>query len=131
MGVRRFLSLRWIGLHILAVAMIIAFIPLGMWQWHRGSDPDGGLRNYGYGIEWWVFAGFVVLMWVKLVRDEFRPPAERRAAVRGEAAVHQPAVGLRAAAAEPQEPDPELDAYNAYLASLYARDTGASRRAPQ
>jgi len=127
--VRRFLSPRWVGLHILAVAMIVAFVPLGLWQWHRGGAPDGGLRNYGYGIEWWVFAGFVIFMWVKLVRDELKPPAERRATVRGEAAVQQPAGALRAAAAEAQEPDPELDAYNAYLASLHARDAGGSRRA--
>lgn len=119
---RRFLSLRWIGLHLLAVAMIVAFVPLGRWQWLRGSDPDGGLRNYGYGIEWWLFACFVVFMWVRLVHDELKPPAERRAAQRGEAAAVPAGAGAEPVVVEPQEDDPELDAYNAYLASLHAVD---------
>ena len=111
------------GLHLLAIVLITAFIPLGRWQWLRGGDPDGGLRDYGYGIEWWLFAAFVVFMWVRLVRDELKPPAERIATIR-----RTPAATAGAAAAPapvPQEDDPELDAYNAYLASLHARDARA------
>ncbi len=37
---------------------------------------DGGdglnLRNIFYAIEWWIFAGFAVLMWLRLVRDAMR-----------------------------------------------------------
>jgi hypothetical protein len=28
-----------------------------------------GLRNLLYGVEWWVFAGFAVFIWVRWCRD--------------------------------------------------------------
>nr|BFF18892.1 hypothetical protein GCM10025730_24130 [Promicromonospora thailandica] len=35
---------------------------------------DGGtganLQNIFYALQWWVFGGFAVLLWVRLVRDE-------------------------------------------------------------
>lgn len=136
---RRFLTLRWFGVHLLAVALISAFIPLGQWQWRRGGEATGGMQNYGYAFEWWFFAAFCVFMWVRLVRDELKPPEQRIAARRG-AAAEQAAgdvsdeagqVDPRAAAerareaaamAELEDPDPELDAYNAYLRRLAERD---------
>lgn len=33
-----------------------------------------GLRNFLYGLEWWVFAGFVVYVWWRHVRDVTRGP---------------------------------------------------------
>ncbi|ACQ81290.1 conserved hypothetical protein [Beutenbergia cavernae DSM 12333] len=38
------------------------------------AEGGGGLnwRNIAYAAEWWVFGGFAVLLWVRLVRDEVR-----------------------------------------------------------
>ncbi len=38
-------------------------------------DPEGGgfgfdLQNLSYAVEWWVFAGFAVFLWWRLVRDD-------------------------------------------------------------
>lgn len=33
------------------------------------------LQNLFYALQWWIFGGFAVLLWVRLVRDEVRGPA--------------------------------------------------------
>ena len=40
------------------------------------SEAFTGLRNFLYAVEWWLFAGFVVFIWVRWARDEL---AEERA----------------------------------------------------
>jgi surfeit locus 1 family protein len=35
-------------------------------------SATAGLRNLMYTLQWWVFAGFVVFMWWRIVRDEAR-----------------------------------------------------------
>ncbi|HWJ83722.1 MAG TPA: SURF1 family protein [Nocardioides sp.] len=51
--------------------------------------PDVGtftaLRNLLYAIEWWIFAGFAVFIWVRYVRDVTSEPA------RGDTAAESPA----------------------------------------
>lgn len=34
------------------------------------------LRNLAYALQWWIFGGFALLLWVRLVRDEARAAAE-------------------------------------------------------
>jgi surfeit locus 1 family protein len=36
------------------------------------TSVAAGLRNLMYTLQWWVFAGFVVFMWWRIVRDEAR-----------------------------------------------------------
>jgi surfeit locus 1 family protein len=36
-----------------------------------------GLRNFLYGLEWWVFAGFVVYIWWRHMQDVTRPAPEK------------------------------------------------------
>lgn len=38
-------------------------------------DPPGGLawRNAAYAFQWWIFAGFALYMWVKMVREDSEP----------------------------------------------------------
>lgn len=42
--------------------------------------PGGGLnlQNLAYALQWWIFGGFAVLLWSRLVRDEARADAEER-----------------------------------------------------
>lgn len=35
-----------------------------------------GLRNFLYALEWWVFGGFAVFVWVRYLRDEAKPAEE-------------------------------------------------------
>ncbi len=83
-----------------------------------------------YTVEWPFFACYAVYMWWKLLHDD---PAVRRAAMRAQPA--SPATA-RLAGDGPKQPegpeaiafdpyddsDPELAAYNRYLASLHERD---------
>jgi hypothetical protein len=122
---RLLLSPRWLALHAVTLACVVAFIRLGVWQWDVRRGPYGALRNLAYGLQWWIFAGFTVFMWWRMLRAELGPPAapEER---------DQPGQpGSRAAVPRYQPPasdagrddgrDDELAAYNRYLADLNAQ----------
>lgn len=38
-----------------------------------GADWGTGLRNFLYGVQWWLFAAFSVYLWWKWCRDQRRP----------------------------------------------------------
>jgi hypothetical protein len=126
---RFLLTPKWLGWHAFAVMATIGMLWLGDWQFHRAES--GNALSWAYTFEWPVFALFGLAFWAKTIRDEFRPPAETPEP--GEAAeVDLPggrSAGLAAAAgADGQDPaggeetdDPELAAYNAYLARLNQR----------
>lgn len=133
---RRFLTLRWLGLHAAMIVIFAGFLALGWWQLHRAEG--GNALSWGYTFEWPLFAGFVVVFWVKMMRDELREAqareaGEEQAGEPGAASEVEPltlpaGAGARSrpgtGPAEPQagddEQDEELAAYNAYLAQLNA-----------
>jgi cytochrome oxidase assembly protein ShyY1 len=41
-----------------------------------GVSAFTGLRNLFYAVEWWVFGGFAVFIWVRWCRDSLRPVEE-------------------------------------------------------
>ena len=115
---RRFLTLRWIRYHALMVVLVAAFLVLGWWQWTRGEG--GNARSYGYALEWPAFAIFVVVFWVRLMRDELKPPRTEDQEASGDEAAAEPEFpDVVRPEIDPDE-DPELAAYNAYLARLNA-----------
>lgn len=118
----------WIARHVLALVVTAAFLALGWWQFDRASG--GNSLSWGYTFEWPVFAGFVVFLWFREVQTARRPaekpadqPADEPAAAPerlpgAPVTVGRPVrVAVQAATAED---DPELDAYNDYLAWLAA-----------
>jgi hypothetical protein len=82
---------------------------LGSWQLHRAES--GNSLSWAYTFEWPLFAIFVVVFWVKTIRDEADPPA-LRAAGDGE---------------QPAEDDEDLAPYAAYLARLTKEVSGHGR----
>ena len=124
----RFLvSPRWLAWHGFAVACTVGMFWLGAWQLHRAES--GNTLSWAYTFEWPIFAVFVVVFWAKTVLDEWRHPggtAHKRE--RAAAAVPDdedvpfslPEWARAAAADSDGAEDPELAAYNAYLASLNA-----------
>jgi DNA-binding transcriptional regulator of glucitol operon len=121
--VRRFLTLRWFRYHLMMILLVVAFLALGWWQWTRGEG--GNARSYGYALEWPAFAIFVVVFWIRLMRDELKPPRSDGAAAEtsGGGAVGEPAEPEFPDVVRPEidpETDPELAAYNDYLARLNA-----------
>ena len=113
---RRLLSAKWIALHVLVLALAAGMVLLSRWQYGWG-EAHNSLQNYSYAAEWLLFAGFTVIAYAKLARDE----------VRGYSPKQEPLpAGLRVvprpvATPVSDEEDPELAAYNRYLAELHER----------
>jgi DNA-binding transcriptional regulator of glucitol operon len=110
--VRRFLTPAWLGLHAIAVVLCGAFIGFGWWQYDRAQE--GNDRSWAYTFEWPIFAIFVIVMWVKMIRDEKAgvAPAPKVIEEPAEAAVKREIIRRQ------EEEDPALAAYNRYLARL-------------
>jgi hypothetical protein len=114
----------WIARHVLALVLVAGFLSLGWWQFSRATG--GNSLSWGYTFEWPVFAAFVVFLWFReaqLARHGTPEPAEEPvdeperlpgAPVTVGRPVRVPVAGL------PTEDDPELSAYNDYLAWLAA-----------
>jgi hypothetical protein len=115
----------WIARHLLALVTMAAFLVLGWWQFDRASG--GNSLSWGYTFEWPVFAGFVVFLWYREVQVARRQPGDEPPAAPAPAPERLPGapvtVGrpVRVAVQAPTAADdPELDAYNDYLAWLAA-----------
>ena len=107
---------RWLGLHALLLVSLVVLGAIGAWQLDKARGA-GDWQNYGYAVQWWLFAGFAVFLWAKLVLDELDPG---RVGDDGEQADRVPVVQPQAAAPVDDEDD-ELAAYNRHLADLARR----------
>jgi hypothetical protein len=125
---------KWLGWHVFTVVAVLGMLWLGDWQFHRAES--GNALSWAYTFEWPIFAIFGVVFWAKTIRDEFKPPetageAEEVELPAGAGAAPGPAPGGRSddqdhRAGEDAE-DPELAAYNAYLARLNEQVKGHGR----
>jgi hypothetical protein len=121
-------SPRWLAWHAFAVLASSGMLWLGDWQFHRAEG--GNALSWAYTFEWPIFTIFGVIFWAKTIVDEWRQQGAAAAtAQRGldpvgpdsagpelPAGAHTPGVADDDAAE-----DPELAAYNAYLARLNSR----------
>jgi len=117
--VRAFVTPRWLLRHALLLAALAVLGRIGWWQLETAQAEDDW-QNYGYALQWWLFGGFAVFLWVKVVLDELDPArvvppgavaAELPPVARQQQSVPDPGVTV------PGD-DPELDAYNRHLAWL-------------
>ena len=121
------LTRRALTLHLVVVVVVPLFLGLGWWQLHRALG--GNALSWAYTFEWPFFAGYAVFLWWKLVHEPVRHP-QVPAGAGDEAGEPDPAVAAARAAEQAraaalaqrieQEQDPELAAYNEYLAALNA-----------
>ncbi len=110
-----FFTPRWLGWHALLVAALAGLGWLGWWQLESARAQDDW-QNYGYALQWWLFGGFAVFLWVKLIFDELDPKdAEQTEPVTP--VLPRPAPPPVA----PEDEDEELAAYNRHLAWLAER----------
>jgi DNA-binding transcriptional regulator of glucitol operon len=115
----------WLVLHVISVALVIAMIVLGRWQLSVSESKHFSLQNFGYAVQWWLFSGFVLFFWFRLMRDAARrggvlalPPPEPEAASSEPVAYRRyvmPTTPVRSS-------DPVHSAYNDYLAALAEKD---------
>jgi DNA-binding transcriptional regulator of glucitol operon len=119
----------WIARHVLALVLASGCLGLGWWQYSRALE--GNSISWGYMFEWPVFAAFVIFLWFREVQlyrkkaqpavDELAPrelPQEQEDLSGKPVTVGRPVrVAVRS---ENHADDPELVAYNDYLAWLNA-----------
>ena len=121
----------WIARHLVAVVLVLGFLALGWWQFTRAAG--GNTLSWGYTLEWPVFAGFVIFLWIREVQVERArrrgepPPTERaepdappERLPGGPVTVGRPVRVPSRTAAPAVDDDPALAAYNDYLAWLAA-----------
>ncbi len=114
------LAPKWLAWHALTIVVTVVFFRLGLWQW-RSAVRTGSPQNMGYALQWPFFALFGVAIWWRVVRDALHPP-DATATARVRRPSRRPAPEPAPAVPVPDEEDPELAAYNRYLAKL---DEGA------
>jgi hypothetical protein len=130
---------RWLAWHAFAVVAFIGMLWLGDWQFHRAES--GNALSWAYTFEWPIFAILGAVFWGKTIIDEFKPktagetvPAE----IELPSGASNPVVtggpgdagqiGADTTGADPDPADdPELAAYNAYLAKLNEQVRGHGR----
>jgi hypothetical protein len=119
---------RWLAWHAFAVFAAWGMLWLGDWQFHRAEG--GNALSWAYTFEWPIFMIFGVVFWTKTIIDEYRSPhgaatatgTATSAGLAGPARDPLPGRAHTAVAADEQaDEDPELAAYNAYLARLHSR----------
>ena len=93
-------SPRAIRLHLTLLILLPGFFLLGNWQLHRALRGNG--LSWAYTIEWPLFGLYAVLLWWKLLHESDGRQHRRKPRAAEDLAREQS----------------ELDAYNAYLASL-------------
>ena len=123
-------SPRWLAWHAFAVFAAWGMLWLGDWQFHRAEG--GNALSWAYTFEWPIFVIFGVVFWGKTIVDEYRQPggaAKQAEALRAAGLAPANDLGLPSAAHTPgivdeqANDDPELAAYNAYLAKLNRQTT--------
>ena len=126
------LAPKWVLGHVLVLAAAVTMVFLGRWQLDVSDSKHFSLQNFGYALQWWAFTVFALGLWGRILRDAARSRA---------AATAEPSAGSQPAEPEPTAPepvayrryvmpqstdgdtsagDPELAAYNDYLARLAA-----------
>jgi DNA-binding transcriptional regulator of glucitol operon len=125
--VRVLLRPGWVFRHVAVVILVVSFLGLGWWQVTRAVS--GNLLSYAYAVEWPVFAGFAIFVWVKEMRRALAAADPRDEATPRPVPTPRSAP-RRAGAAYDDSDDPELAAYNRYLAWLAANPDRSSADYP-
>jgi hypothetical protein len=123
---------RWLAWHAFAVVAAWGMLWLGDWQFHRAEG--GNALSWAYTFEWPIFMIFGVVFWAKTIVDEWREPggaAKNTQALRAAGLMQAESLPGAAHTANARDDeaddDPELAAYNAYLARLNRQQRPASR----
>lgn len=115
------------------VVSAVACCWLALWQWDRFSSASGTFQNLGYLLQWPLFGLFPAFMFWRMrrLRHQYAEQDEHTRTVTNEAAppasVPSPRRNRPQARPVDDEDDPELAAYNRYLAQLHASDQQNSR----
>jgi DNA-binding transcriptional regulator of glucitol operon len=122
--VRKVLTPGWLVGHALMLVAVATMLALAAWQLSRATA--GNTLSWGYTLQWPVFAGFTVFLWAREARRVLRGEDQTGPAGPGAAAPERTGPVVTRGASGPAEAayddsdDPELAAYNRFLAWLSA-----------
>jgi DNA-binding transcriptional regulator of glucitol operon len=96
---------------------------LAVWQWQRFESASGTWQNLGYVLQWPLFGLFpAFLFWrMRKLRDQHEAETAAEVAPVSDEPAPPPRRPVPVTVRDDDE-DPELAAYNRYLAQLNARD---------
>lgn len=83
----------WVALHVLVCAAAVAMVLLGRWQLRVSNTKHFDLQNFGYALQWWAFAAFAILLWLRVIRDAWRGGRPPVASTSGQLAVRAGQLG--------------------------------------
>jgi DNA-binding transcriptional regulator of glucitol operon len=118
---------RRVGIVVLCVVVFVACLGLAWWQWSRFLEAGGDWQNFGYALLWPLFGVFPAFMFWRMRTLKAQAPQEEQAASQPAPPREPDKLPVRQDAVQDTEDDPELAAYNAYLAQLNARHEQETR----
>jgi len=129
----RWTSRRSIAAHVALVIFVPGCIAATVWQ--VGIARSGNDIGWAYAVMWPVFAVYGVVLWWHLVHDDPETVGARGLRRMRSLPGHQAEADQRKAARDEvihraEDEDPELAAYNAYLAELAREDRPKTWREP-
>ncbi|MDQ3786180.1 MAG: hypothetical protein M3422_02920 [Actinomycetota bacterium] len=118
---------RRVGIVLLCVVVFVGCLGLAWWQWSRFMAAGGDWQNFGYALLWPLFGVFPAFMFWRMRTLKAQAQPEEQAASQPAPPREPDKTPVRQDAVQDTEDDPELAAYNAYLAQLNARHEQETR----
>jgi DNA-binding transcriptional regulator of glucitol operon len=113
---------RRVGIVFLCVLSLVACVGLAWWQWQRFED-GGTWQNLGYVLQWPLFGLFPAFMFWRLRKLRAQAPERSEPQPAPPVETDKPVVRQNVQ----DDDDPELAAYNRFLAKLNAHDQQETR----
>jgi DNA-binding transcriptional regulator of glucitol operon len=114
----RLLTPKWVLLHLLVAALFVSTFFLGYWQLSK-AEHGGGVVNWSYAIQWPLYGFMGLWFYLRMVRTELHRDPDADEPGSDVVLYQRPRIDTTG--------DPELAAYNAYLADLNERALGRRR----
>jgi len=108
----RLLTPKWVLLHLVVAALFVATFVLGYWQLSK-AEAGGGAVNWSYALQWPLYGFMGLWFYVRMCREEVNRDPEADEPGTDVVLYQRPRIDTTG--------DPELAAYNAYLAELNER----------
>jgi DNA-binding transcriptional regulator of glucitol operon len=105
----RLLTPRWVLLHLLITAVFVATFFLGYWQLTK-AENGGGAVNWSYALQWPLYGFMGLFFYGKMVKVELNRDPDEDEPGQDVVLYQRPRIDTTG--------DPELAAYNRYLAEL-------------
>ena len=111
----RLLTPKWLLLHVLVAVLFVATFFLGYWQLTK-AEAGGGAVNWSYALQWPLYGFMGLWFYLRMVRIELHREPDDDQPSNSVVLYQRPRIDTTG--------DPELAAYNAYLAELNERALG-------